>query len=677
MFSWSNAGTFVQNISSALENFDAELEHSSEGDEGNADNETEQLQSELETYKKLLEEAQLQHVQISKQTIQLIAEKDIVITNMRKRIVESGGEPDREGEDDNQLERDMDSLLAEKKALEVALIMLQDELQSTSRERIDAKVAISQLDTTKKKYASAVKEVNALKNEMEMKEKQKNETIDNLVKEYSTLAAETEVRHEKDESEIAAVRLENEILATKLHALEHSIAEFADRAVNSGESTGGGGGGGAGANIGQLSQELKEAKTKEINLRFDLKEKSDEIVRLQATLSSALSASARPQGPLEPSGSATGLPSTADAEAEKITLKYQMEIQNLQQDVSRLQVEKKEADDAGRLFLDQAKTAQRELEELKRVAAASSLAHEASTSTSSAAAVLAERLEAELVIARSQLADAEKRLTDANGRLSSLEVDVSTAANASAPQDRARIVELEQKVAAIEQEMEKVTNGATEHESRCDSLTAQLNSVERNLKDKEEELARAAADAANSVCEISALESDRNQVQALLSAKVADAARLQAELDALQLSVAGGEQSSAALLQQMKLQHENDVLELRAESTKKDEHIAQLQSSLKEVRDAKVPFSPPNLLLLSTLMKHPLFLTSTSPLLLCTGRIGAKNGRNHHFTFDCSGHSEGRSHQTAGRTVINPSRCSHGRGHGRKGLERGRGQGIE
>jgi chromosome segregation ATPase len=215
---WFTASNVIQslnnNITSALESLDEELgEHEEKSDE--------------DIYKKLLEDAQMQHFELSKQFRVIVSEKDAELEIWKKKCGELGTiDPD-----EVQAEIDTAKLQSE-------LNVLRETVQNMEGE---IKVLLESSNETIGKlsrYNDIVKERDDLKNRLtdaisssgEL-ETQKSGELEGLVAEYSKLAAESESQKSSDSLRIRELELENEELVTKMHALEHSIGELADRSA--------------------------------------------------------------------------------------------------------------------------------------------------------------------------------------------------------------------------------------------------------------------------------------------------------------------------------------------------------------------------------------------------------------------------------------------------------------
>lgn len=149
-----------------------------------------QIRSELETYKQLLNEAQMQHVEISKQSRLLLAEKDSQLALYKTNLHESS---DRPIVLDNSA-ANLSKLEAEKLILEESLRNVEQLLKESLLESTDARVKCSRLAKLEPQYDQLFRDFTDQQTRIEASEKQKNDTIENLVAEYSQLAAETELK---------------------------------------------------------------------------------------------------------------------------------------------------------------------------------------------------------------------------------------------------------------------------------------------------------------------------------------------------------------------------------------------------------------------------------------------------------------------------------------------------
>jgi len=215
-------------ITHIAETLDGDPEEETNNFDGHSDG------SELVSYKRMLIEAQMQHVELSKQSRILLAEKDAELIIYRQKLKETLGE----GADECILRNSNDKLehlklQSEKNMIDQSMKDLEIKLKNSLEESNDARVKIERLAIIEPKYEQLNQDFRDSMRRLENSERQKNETIENLVTEYSNLAADSELRQIQDSKRIAEVTKENEILTTKLYALEHSITEIADRTVTS------------------------------------------------------------------------------------------------------------------------------------------------------------------------------------------------------------------------------------------------------------------------------------------------------------------------------------------------------------------------------------------------------------------------------------------------------------
>jgi kinesin family protein C2/C3 len=235
---WAKASSaftdLKDNISTALEN----LDKAGEGEEEH-NRELSREENELEAYKALLEEAQLQQVELSKKSSVVIAEKDAEIAHWKQLAQQQQGgdngivSPSAKVTDFLKLEK----LKAENEMLESSVAQLEEQLKSLLKPANDIKALEKQLFNMSRKYEHCKNDLYALRAELEAKEKSKTETIDNLVLEYSKLAAESEQKQMQDLQMIKGLEKKKFVYETKIAAMEHSLSEFADRAVEASSSS--------------------------------------------------------------------------------------------------------------------------------------------------------------------------------------------------------------------------------------------------------------------------------------------------------------------------------------------------------------------------------------------------------------------------------------------------------
>lgn len=184
--SLSNAASNINdNITTAIEKFDHD----------NAEVVTDHSLEELEIYKKLLDDAQMHHVELSQTSRVLIAEKDAEVKYWKKK---SGVEDVVIPEIDEEMT--LDRAIEEKDALQETLIILGAQLRDSLRESNEAKVLSVKFSDSQIRYEAIREDFRKFATEVEMQNKHKNDTIENLVAEYSRLAAESEIRQNGDTS---------------------------------------------------------------------------------------------------------------------------------------------------------------------------------------------------------------------------------------------------------------------------------------------------------------------------------------------------------------------------------------------------------------------------------------------------------------------------------------------
>ncbi|KAJ1430654.1 hypothetical protein B484DRAFT_395830 [Ochromonadaceae sp. CCMP2298] len=349
---WTSATTAIaninENINTVLENFEAE----NQAGDSDAEDTVGELMTELESYKSLLNDAQMQHFELSKQSRILVAEKEAELQHLREA---SGGSAEAP-EGDAAVESSslaMKKVLAEKAVVELSLTEVQEHLKSVLGLQNEYRVTKASFEETALRHSTLRTAFSELKVQAESDAKQKGETIENLVAEYSNLAAESELRQERSDRRVFEVIRENEVLVTKMHALEHSISELADRSVDThlkGSASPLKGSGSSGSLSGPTAEaDLREARSKVVNLQFDLKERDEELTKLRAALT---------QKELAPA---------VKIDVESVQLaKLQRDSENQIKDISRLTDEKREAEAAGKLYLERCKNLQQELEAATR-----------------------------------------------------------------------------------------------------------------------------------------------------------------------------------------------------------------------------------------------------------------------------------------------------------------------
>ena len=208
----SNAATTINdNISTALENRD----HESNGTE--RDHSTEELQ----IYKKLLDDAQMHHVDLSQASRVLIAEKDAELKYWKKKSGADDVAVTTEGDPDIT----MDRLIEERDALQETLILIGAQLRDSLRESNEAKVLTVKFKESQDRYEAIKTDFRKFSAEVEMQNKHKNDTIENLVAEYSKLVTESFHRQNGDAVRYESIPRHNSINFS-IASLFHSYLDY-------------------------------------------------------------------------------------------------------------------------------------------------------------------------------------------------------------------------------------------------------------------------------------------------------------------------------------------------------------------------------------------------------------------------------------------------------------------
>jgi IgA-specific serine endopeptidase len=587
---WSTAtnafATINENISTALEKIDAEIDAQ---DRPQPVNDVDYMKTDLDAYKELLDDAQMQHFELSKQSRILLAEKEAEIQMLKSQLGTPGtadGKSEKAGVDMTDLK--YQKLLAEKLTLEASLSEIQEQLRRAVRDQNECSVIKKTHSDLLARFQSVKSDLADLKAEADARDKQKGETIDNLVAEYSKLAAETELYQQQADQRVAEVLKENEILVTKMHALEHCITELADRTVSpsplqfssaSSIATTGIATSSRLSSRGDLQSaptggaadlELKETRSKNVNLQFDVREKEAEIARLKAALAAASAVSVE-SSPVKAVLSSGVTADTADAvnrlreetarceELARKLQKLQHDYDNQVKDVARLNTEKKEADNAGRNNLEQFKQMREQYEALVRQQKS---AADAGVAGASAATAELQALQAEVAALKTQLAAADEghratlaavaeertalvaKYAGEAAALQSAHEHAALGASGTSAEHERIVAQLRGDVASLNAQMESISQAhtaaltAAEHDaaSQLTVVKAELSAVTAQLAQRGEELAATkAAHEAQLQASLSGGDAERQQ---LVSGYAAQITALQGEVATLQGEVA-------------------------------------------------------------------------------------------------------------------------------------------
>ena len=159
----------------------------------------------------------MEHLSLSKNSRLLLAQKEADVIYWKRK----SGVSEESTEDTEQLS--VERLIAEKASLEESLVIMGSQLREAIRDSNEIKAMMAKCDDSQGQYDLLKQEFTKLVADAELQDTQKAATIDGLVSEYSKLAAEMEVRQRGESTRLLEVMRENETLATRIRALEHSL----------------------------------------------------------------------------------------------------------------------------------------------------------------------------------------------------------------------------------------------------------------------------------------------------------------------------------------------------------------------------------------------------------------------------------------------------------------------
>lgn len=163
---WKAMQLLNENISSALEGLDQ-----SDDTEIATENSTEVVEKdELELYKKMLDDAQMQHFELSKQSRLLIAEKDAEVRLWKGKLAESTGET-LDGVSITEL--DSLRLLTEKQALEENLAQTEEQLKIFLKDKNESMIKLQKFDEINLNYERLKEEFSIASKSWESRDRQK------------------------------------------------------------------------------------------------------------------------------------------------------------------------------------------------------------------------------------------------------------------------------------------------------------------------------------------------------------------------------------------------------------------------------------------------------------------------------------------------------------------------
>jgi len=349
---WATASSMLgsarEKMAKTLESFDVMENHN---------NQMETLRSELEAYKKLLEDSQMQHFELSKHTRMVMAEKDAEITVLRS--VQSGG--NASGATTNTVDPltfsamlEVEKFKTEREALDKSLELAETRLRESIRERNDYQVDASRYRETRERLENLQSEYEKLRIEFDSQNKLKTETVENLVSEYSQLASEFELSTARDTARITELQRSNDRLTTKQRAMEESISDLADRSSAISAK-------GAGGSIGDAdsTKELQEARKQIVALEAQLKANKVDMKALQEQAAAAATGASLPVLPVPQ-------PQQVVPEATKsVSADVEAELASLRSDKARLA-------EASQSLLTKLRDAQKEVQEHRAASEAAS-----------------------------------------------------------------------------------------------------------------------------------------------------------------------------------------------------------------------------------------------------------------------------------------------------------------
>ncbi|RYG67228.1 hypothetical protein EON64_07895, partial [archaeon] len=158
---WMSASSV---LSQALENLDAELRNDPKESE---EQKLSKLEADLDSYKKALEDAQMQHFELSKQSRIILAEKDVEIQLLRGKLGNVGASTDGDSSSSLAVQR----IAAEKRVLETSLHELEQQLRNSLAASNQSTLLRTQHDDLLRRFEAMKADFAALRADAEIKEK--------------------------------------------------------------------------------------------------------------------------------------------------------------------------------------------------------------------------------------------------------------------------------------------------------------------------------------------------------------------------------------------------------------------------------------------------------------------------------------------------------------------------
>ena len=224
---WGSATSAITNVAERLDNIVKESLADDENQE-----ESENSVEDIEEYKRMLSDLEMQQVELSKQSRIALACKEAEIDMYKRKLSEFV-------HDDTALENlkfasgnggelEYAKVQAERDALQETSLQLQEQLQVFMQSVTGAKVTSKKLVDLEKKFERTKSDLGSRIEDLEVSERQKIETIEELVGEYSKLAAEAEHGKTSESKKFAELSTHNEVLLIKVQALEQALSNIAD-----------------------------------------------------------------------------------------------------------------------------------------------------------------------------------------------------------------------------------------------------------------------------------------------------------------------------------------------------------------------------------------------------------------------------------------------------------------
>lgn len=514
-------------------------------------------------YKKLLDDAQMQHFELSKQSRILLAEKEAELICWKNLAEQSGQGVSKEVIPSClQLEK----LVQEKVALEKTLEEVGKSLETSLQERNTYHVLKGNYDEVLTRYEALKREFISWKADSEVREKSKSETIDNLVAEYSLLAAEADLINSQSAKRVNEVLQENEVLVTKMHALEHSITELADRTASSSlpafqaaqgtislssastDSSSTSHSTVTAHSNNSLLLDLKEARSKLVSAQMDLKEKESEIAKLKLELSNVQTI----HPPQIPEDSAAVIATTKElARLAEEQSKLNDEADKLRRDLATRNKEVTDLEEERAHLKEEVITLNSKLEQTQTELNSLKNALNAKATEDASAATLT------LELARKDESIAS--LKDLNDSLSKSLVDFKI--QIKAREDN--IVQLQESLRAAEHRVamteSRLQEEKDEFEKRLEAaLGAEKNFATQLLLKKEDELKRALVEAETQISELksASIALEKSHISALQRIEDEQAVKLRTSTEKLKKEF---EQSRVELTEELTSQAKSDL----------------------------------------------------------------------------------------------------------------------